>query len=90
MVGARRLPWRTALLGCRDEYAFGPVPRTGAESQTALDTDLSSELRLFAINRGVILTPFLSNIALTCLETTEADVDRHTEVFAETVDTLLT
>jgi glutamate-1-semialdehyde 2,1-aminomutase len=49
---------------------------------------VSEFLRLYAINRGVILTPFLSNIALLCVETTEQDVDRHTEVFAEAVDTL--
>jgi glutamate-1-semialdehyde 2,1-aminomutase len=89
IVSARALPWRTALLGCRAEYAFGPAPRTGAESVDALDADLSRYLRLFAINRGVILTPFLSNIALMCVDTSEADVDRHTEVFAEAVDTLL-
>jgi glutamate-1-semialdehyde 2,1-aminomutase len=89
VVSTRALPWRTALLGCRAEYAFGPTPRTGAESVNALDADLSSYLRLYAINRGVILTPFLSNIALTCAETAEPDVDRHTDVFAEAVDTLL-
>lgn len=89
VIAAHALPWRTALLGCRAEYAFGPVPRTGAESHGALDAQLSRYLRLHAINRGVILTPFLSNIALVCSETTEADVDRHTEVFAEAVATLL-
>jgi glutamate-1-semialdehyde 2,1-aminomutase len=89
VVSERGLPWRTALLGCRVEYAFGPVPRTGAESLAALDAELSNYLRLYAINHGVILTPFLSNIALICPETTEADVDRHTEVFAEAIDTLL-
>ena len=89
VASARGLPWRIAVLGCRVEYAFGPVPRTGAESLAALDADLSSYLRLYAINRGVVLTPFLSNIALTCVETTEADVDRHTEVLAEAVDTLM-
>ena len=83
------MPWRTALLGCRAEYAFGHEPHTGAASLAALDTDLSNYLRLHAINRGVVLTPFLSNIALMCSDHSQADIDRHTEVFAEALDTLL-
>jgi glutamate-1-semialdehyde 2,1-aminomutase len=89
VVSQRGLPWRTALLGCRAEYAFGPTPRTGAESHAALDAELSAYLRLHALNRGVVLTPFLSNIALMCPETTEADVDLHTDVFAAALDGLL-
>jgi glutamate-1-semialdehyde 2,1-aminomutase len=36
----------------------------------------------------VLITPF-HNMALMCPATTEADVDRHTAVFAEAVDDLL-
>ncbi len=39
-------------------------------------------MHLHALNRGVLLTPF-HNMALMSPATTEADVDRHTEVFAE-------
>jgi glutamate-1-semialdehyde 2,1-aminomutase len=39
-------------------------------------------MHLFALNRGILLTPF-HNMALMCPATTEADVDRHTEVFAQ-------
>ena len=39
-------------------------------------------MHLYALNRGVLLTPF-HNMALMSPATTEADVDRHTEVFAE-------
>ena len=45
-------------------------------------------MHLFALNRGILLTPF-HNMALMSPGTTEADVDRHTEVFAEAVDELL-
>jgi glutamate-1-semialdehyde 2,1-aminomutase len=89
IIAKRGLPWRTALLGCKAEYAFGPVPRSGAESHAALDGELSKYFLLYAINRGVVGTPFLSNIALLCAETTEADIDRHTEVFAAAVDSLV-
>jgi glutamate-1-semialdehyde aminotransferase len=39
-------------------------------------------MHLHALNRGVLLTPF-HNMALMSPATTEADVDRHTEVFRE-------
>jgi glutamate-1-semialdehyde 2,1-aminomutase len=89
VANARGLPWRTALLGCKAEFAFGPAPRNGMEAHAALDGELSNYLRLHAINRGVVGTPFLSNIALLCAETTEADVDRHSEVLAAALDDLL-
>ena len=39
-------------------------------------------MHLYALNRGILLTPF-HNMALMCPATTAEDVDRHTEVFAE-------
>jgi glutamate-1-semialdehyde 2,1-aminomutase len=39
------------------------------------------------LNRGVLITPF-HNMALMCPATTEADVDVHTETFADAVDAL--
>jgi glutamate-1-semialdehyde 2,1-aminomutase len=40
------------------------------------------------LNRGVLLTPF-HNMALMCPETSEADVEQHTRVFAEGVGELV-
>ena len=37
-------------------------------------------MHLYALNRGVLITPF-HNMALMCPATTEADVDLHTQVF---------
>ena len=45
-------------------------------------------MHLWALNRGVLLTPF-HNMALMCPATTEAQVDRHTEVFGEAVAELV-
>ena len=56
------------------------APRTGGEAAAAEDHELSRYLHLHALNRGVLLTPF-HNMALMSPATTEADVDRHTEVF---------
>ena len=39
-------------------------------------------IHLYALNRGILLTPF-HNMALMSPATTEADVDLHTEVFDE-------
>ena len=83
------LPWHVTQLGCRAEYRFSPEPpRDGAESAAAGDEELERYLHLHALNRGILLTPF-HNMALMCPATTEADVDRHTEVFAEAVRDLL-
>ena len=44
-------------------------------------------LHLWALNRGILLTPF-HNMALFSPHHSEADVDRHTEVFGAAIDAL--
>ncbi len=89
VIATRRVPWHVTRLGCRAEYHFMPtVPRTGAEQYAASDGDLERFLHLYAMNRRILMTPF-HNMALMCPATTEADVDRHTEVFAAAVDELV-
>lgn len=82
------LPWHVQRLGCRAEYWFCPPPRTGAEAAAAVDEDLDAFMHLWAFNRGILLAPF-HNMALFSPHHTEADVDRHTEVFAEAVSALV-
>jgi glutamate-1-semialdehyde 2,1-aminomutase len=82
------LPWHVQQLGARAEYWFCPPPRNGGQAAAALDGDLEAYFHLFALNRGVLLTPF-HNMALMSPVTTADDVDRHTEVFAECVGTLV-
>jgi glutamate-1-semialdehyde 2,1-aminomutase len=78
-------PWNVTQLGCRAEYRFEPAPaRNGTQAYAASDPKLERFLHLFALNRGVLLTPF-HNMALMAPTTTAADVDRHTEVFAQAV-----
>ena len=82
-ISERQLPWSITRLGCRAEYMFSPTaPRTGGEAAAALDPDLDALLHLYMLNRGVLLTPF-HMMALMSPATTEAQVDRHTEAFAE-------
>ena len=82
-IAASGLPWHVTRLGCRAEYLFGPDrPRNGAEAHAASDAALERYMHLFALNRGILLTPF-HNMALMSPATSESDVDRHTDVFRE-------
>jgi len=49
--------------------------------------ELERFLHLYALNRGVLLTPF-HNMALMSPATAEADVDLHTKIFAEAASEL--
>jgi glutamate-1-semialdehyde 2,1-aminomutase len=83
------LGWHCNRLGARGEYNFSPTaPRTGAEANAAGDFGLEQYLHLFALNRGVLMTPF-HNMALMSPATTADDVDRHTEVFHEAAAALV-
>ena len=82
------LPWHCNRLGARGEYTFtATAPRTGAEAHASGDFALEQFLHLYALNRGILLTPFHTR-ALMSPATTEADVDRHTEVFDEALAAL--
>ena len=87
-IAAHGLGWHVARLGCRAEYGFSsPPPRNGTAAHACADPELERLLHLYALNRGVMITPF-HNMALMAPATTEADVDRHTEVFAAAVGEL--
>ena len=80
------LPWHVTQLGCRAEYRFRPTPpRTGAEAAAAIDAELDRYMHVHALNRGVLLTPF-HNMALMSPATTPADVEAHSEGFAQAVE----
>ena len=82
------VPWTVQRLGNRAEYWFRPTPaRNGGEAAAAIDADLDRLMHLWALNRGILMTPF-HNMALIAPQTTAADVDRHTAVFHEAVAAL--
>jgi glutamate-1-semialdehyde 2,1-aminomutase len=77
------MPWSIVQLGARAELAFAPDPPHNGTAGAALhDAELEDALHLHLLNRGVLITPF-HNMALMSPATTEADVERHTAVFAE-------
>jgi glutamate-1-semialdehyde 2,1-aminomutase len=88
VIETHGLPWHVQRLGARAEYWFCPPPRDGAAAAAAIDEELEGFMHLWALNRGVLLTPF-HNMALFSPHHTEADVDRHTEVFGAAVEALL-
>ncbi len=84
------LPWHVSRMGARVEYGHTTQPRrTAHEVEETTDSELEQLLHLYCLNRGVMITPF-HNMMLTSPSTSEADVDRHNELFAECVGELLT
>ena len=87
-IAGSGLRWHVTQLGCRAEYLFGPHrPRNGGEAHAASNFELERYLHLFALNRGILLTPF-HNMALMSPATVVSDVDLHTDVFREAVTEL--
>jgi glutamate-1-semialdehyde 2,1-aminomutase len=83
-----QLPWIVKRLGIRVEYWFrSRPPHNGGEANAAVDSQLDRYMHLFALNRGILMTPF-HNMALITAGTTQSDVDHHTEVFRQAVATL--
>jgi glutamate-1-semialdehyde 2,1-aminomutase len=83
------VPWNVTRLGCRAEYLFSPrTPRNGREAHDGMDFELERFMHLFAMNRGILLTPF-HNMALMSPATTSEHIDQHTKVFRDSLRALL-
>jgi len=83
------VPWNVTQLGCRAEYQFLPEPaRNGTVAYHSHDDELERYLHVYALNRGLIITPF-HNMALMAPATSDADVDLHTRLFGEAVEALV-
>jgi glutamate-1-semialdehyde 2,1-aminomutase len=80
VIAEHGLDWHVTRLGCRVEYLFHAEPATtGAQAAAAGNAALDRFIHLYALNRGILLTPF-HNMALMSPATEAADVDRHTEM----------
>ncbi|MCG2786353.1 MAG: aspartate aminotransferase family protein [Anaerolineae bacterium] len=88
VIAEYNLPWIVKRLGNRSEYWFRPrPPRNGGEAAAAIDHELDRYMHLYMLNRGILMTPF-HNMALISPETTQVDVDYHTQVFRAAVKSL--
>jgi glutamate-1-semialdehyde aminotransferase len=77
------LPWNVTRLGCRAEYLFSSqTPKNGTQAHAAMDFELERFMHLYAMNRGILLTPF-HNMALMSPVTAKEDIDQHTKVFRD-------
>jgi glutamate-1-semialdehyde aminotransferase len=89
VIGRHGLPWHVTRIGARAEYLFlAHQPLSGAQAAAAFDHDLDALMHVAMLNRGILLTPF-HMMALACPATTEQDVERHTDAFAEIVGELV-
>jgi glutamate-1-semialdehyde 2,1-aminomutase len=80
--------WNVTRLGCRAEYLYSAKdPKNGQQAHDAMDFELERFMHLYAMNRGILLTPF-HNMALMSPETKAEDVDHHTKVFRQCVQEL--
>jgi glutamate-1-semialdehyde 2,1-aminomutase len=88
VIAEHALPWTVQRLGCRGEYWFCDPPRNGAQAAAAVDPQLEAWFHLYMMNHGILLTPF-HNMALMSSSHVAADVDRHTQIFADAVERIL-
>jgi glutamate-1-semialdehyde 2,1-aminomutase len=88
-IRSEDLPWQVTRLGIRIEYSYmARAPRNGSEVDAHHDGELETLMHLMGLNRGILMTPF-HNMALISPYTSRKDVDRHTDVFRESVAALL-
>lgn len=74
LIAHHALPWSVARVGLRAEIVAAPVlPRNGTQALIYAHSDIEHALHLFALNRGVIITPF-HNMMLVCPETRDVHV----------------
>ncbi len=84
------VPWHVTRLGCRAEYLFSAnPPSNGQQAHDAMDFELERFMHLYAMNRGILLTPF-HNMALMSPQTEASDIDQHSKVFRECVKEIVT
>ena len=88
IIDQHDLPWTVQQLGCRAEYWFSEHPQNGAQAAASVNDGLESFMHLYALNRGILLTPF-HNMALMTPFHSEEDVDLHTSVFSDCVRELV-
>ncbi len=87
-ISRHRLPWHVVRVGLRVEFVCSTDrPRNATEAGLVAHNELERALHLFALNRGVLITPF-HNMMLVCPATTETDVDKAVAVLDEGIAAL--
>ncbi len=85
LIEREDLPWHVQRVGARLEVGFSRVPPcTGRQSVDALPALLPDAIRLYLLNRGLVITPF-HNMMLLSPVTPVAEVDRLASAWAQCV-----
>lgn len=88
-ISKYELPWIVKRLGFRVEYWFCEnAPINGGEANAAVDSELDQFMHLWALNRGILMTPF-HNMALIASNTSDDDIDYHTQIFNDAIQALI-
>jgi glutamate-1-semialdehyde 2,1-aminomutase len=88
LVEVEHLPWHVQRVGARLEVGFTrEPPRTGRQSIDSLPPLLPDAIRLFLLNRGLVITPF-HNMMLMSPVTAVSSVDRLGSAWAQCVNEL--
>lgn len=83
LIAAEELPWHVQRVGARLEVGFTrEPPRTGRQSLAGLPPLLPEAIRLYLLNRGIVITPF-HNMMLMSPVTPAAGVDRLGSAWAQ-------
>jgi glutamate-1-semialdehyde 2,1-aminomutase len=89
LIEVERLPWHVQRVGARLEVGFTREPaRTGRQSVDSLPALLPEAIRLYLLNRGLVITPF-HNMMLASPVTPAVSVDRLASAWAQCVNELL-
>jgi len=89
-IATRQLPWHVVRVGARVEFVCAPGPlRNGTQAEAAHAPALEQAVHLALLNRGCLIAPF-HNMMLVCPATTEAQVARLEDAFADVTDALVT
>jgi glutamate-1-semialdehyde 2,1-aminomutase len=88
LIEREGLPWHVARVGARLEVNFSRTPpRTARESAAAQAPLLQEAIRLYLLNRGLVITPF-HNMMLLSPDTQASAVDRLASTWSQCVTDL--
>jgi glutamate-1-semialdehyde 2,1-aminomutase len=89
LLEAEGLPWNVQRVGARLEVGYSRLPpRSGRQSVAAVPPLLPEAIRLYLLNRGLVITPF-HNMVLMSPVTPAAEVDRLYSAWAECIRELV-
>jgi glutamate-1-semialdehyde 2,1-aminomutase len=89
IVAAAGLPAHTVEMGAKGCVTYSPTPVRNYRDYKATDMDLAYANWIWGINRGILLPPGLDEQWLVSVQHTDADIDRHTQVYEDFVSALV-